>query len=79
MLARHIIILHHVTMQLIKYTTAAYVNATIEEKGHDLTRIRGRNHLNVWANGEKPNVKGKTHKAVNYPFLSFVPSHLGSG
>ena len=41
MLARHIIILHHVTMQLIKYTTVGYVNATVEEKGHDFTRIRG--------------------------------------
>ena len=56
-------------MQLIKYTTAGYVNATVEEKGHDLTRIREGNHLNLWANGEKPNVKGKTHKDVNYPFV----------
>ena len=63
----HIIILHHVTMQLIKYTSTGYVNAT-EEKGHELTRIRGGNHLNLWANGEKPNVKGKTQKDVNYHF-----------
>ena len=73
MLARHIIILHHVTMQLIKYTIVGYVNATIEEKGHDLTRIRGGHHLNLWSNGQNPNVKGKTHKVVNYPLCLLCP------
>ena len=73
MLARNIIILHRVTMQLIKFTTAGSVNVTIGEKGHDLTRIRGGNHLNLWANGEKQNVKGKTHKAGNYPFCLVCP------
>ena len=73
MLARHIIILHHVTMQLIKYTIVGYVNATVEEKGHDLTKIRGGD-LNLWVNGEKPNVKGKTHKDIDYPFCLLCPA-----
>ena len=36
----------------------------------------GGGDSNLWANGEKPNVKGKTHKVVKYPFFPFVPNHL---
>ena len=59
---------HHVNMQLIKIPTTSYVNATLKRWGHD-SQGRGRGkYSNPWANGEKPNVKGKIHKVVNYPF-----------
>ena len=41
--------------------------------GYDFTRNREGKHSNPRANGENPNVKGKTHKDVNYPFCLFVP------
>ena len=37
--------------------------------GHDFLRIRG-GYSNLWANGEKPNVKGRTHQTVYY--LSYL-------
>ena len=33
--------------------------------GHDFLRIVG-GYSNLWANGENPNVKGRTHQTVNY-------------
>ena len=51
---------------LIKIPTTSYVNATIMRWGHDFLRISGGNIQNLWANGEKPNVRGRAHQTVNY-------------
>ena len=34
---------------------------------------KGGGYSNLWANGENPNVKGKTSQAVNYPFCLLCP------
>ena len=34
--------------------------------GHDFLRIMGGNIQTFGANGEKPNVKGRSHQTVNY-------------
>ena len=34
--------------------------------GHNFLRIVGGEYSNLWANGENPNVKGRTHQTVNY-------------
>ena len=36
-------------------------------------RNREGNYLNLWANGENPNVKGRTHQTLNYQFCLFPP------
>ena len=42
--------------------------------GHDFLRIRRGEYLTFGANGEKPNVKGRTHQSVSQlPILSFSP------
>ena len=43
---------------------------------HDFLRIMGWNIQTFEANGEKPNVKGRTHKKCQLPFLSYSPNHL---
>ena len=60
-------------MQLIKIPTTSYVNATLKRWGHDFTRNSEGKYSNPWANRVKPNVKGKTHKAINYPFCLLCP------
>ena len=40
-------------------------------------RNREGNYLNLWANGGNPNVKGRTHQTLNYPFCLF-PQSLNS-
>ena len=40
--------------------------------GHDFPKDKEGNYLNLWANGEKPNVKGKTHQ-TQLPILSSPP------
>ena len=45
-------------------------------RGHDFLRIRGGNIQTFGANGEKPNVKGRTHKKSQLLFLSYSPNHL---
>ena len=42
--------------------------------GNDFLRIGG--YSNLWANGEKPNFKGRTHQNCQLPFLSYSPNHL---
>ena len=42
-------------------------------KGHDFPKDREGNYLNLWANGENPNVKERTHQTLNYPFCLFPP------
>ena len=59
---------HRVNMQLIKIPTTSYVDTTLKIWGHDSTRHMERKYSNTWANGGNPNVKGKTHKTINYPF-----------
>ena len=41
--------------------------------GHDFLRIRGEEYLTFEANGENPNVKGRTHQTVNYLSCLFYP------
>ena len=44
--------------------------------GHDFLRIRGWAYSNLWANGENPNVKGRTHQNCQLSFLSHSLNHL---
>ena len=51
---------------LIKKPTTIYVNATLKEMGAWFPKDRGGGYSNLWSNGEKPNVKRKTHQDVNH-------------
>ena len=60
-------------MQLIKIPTTSCVNATLKRWGHDFIRNREGKYSKPWANGVDPNVKRKTHKAINYLFCLIHP------
>ena len=64
---------HHENTQLIKIPTTSYVNATLKRWGHDFTRNREGKYSHDWANRVNPNVNGRTHKSVNYPFCHLCP------
>ena len=69
------ILIYNVNAQINIKPQLAMGLQTLKRWGHDFTRNRwgGGGYSNPWANRVKPNVKGKTHKAVNHPFCIFVP------
>ena len=60
-------------MQINKNTTTSYVPQRERDGGMISQGIGRGKYSNLWANGENPNVKGRTHKAVNYPFCLLWP------
>ena len=50
----------------MKIPTTNYVYATNNEMGAWFPKDKARGYLTFEANGENPNVKGRTHQTVNY-------------
>ena len=49
------------------------MNATNNEMGAWFSKDKGGKYSNLCANGEKPNVKGRTHQTLNHPFFLVCP------